>query len=121
MPDSIEICSATKGSLVCLKPKHIGKHLFRPRPHVAPERRWFSIDSIEVETGLIKHPTETLVIGDIVGIPNKQGDWRIIRMEQHRESREVNVDVVSQRTGHSHTYRLENIRYRRRSKAQYVR
>lgn len=118
MPDPAEMCSAIKGSLVCLKERHVGKHLFRPRPYIAPERPWKSIDSINLETGLIRRPVETFTIGDVVGCAGKQGDWRIIRIEQHIESLEINVDIVSQKTGHSHTYRLENIRYRRRPRVR---
>ena len=111
--EDIPICGASKGSLVCLKEQHRGRHLFRPTPHVPPPRSWSGIDFIEIETGLIRNPTARITVGDVVGVIGKQGDWRVIRIEQHTESMVINVEVKAPNTGHSHVYRVEDIRYRR--------
>lgn len=104
-------CGKTKGNEVCVgQPNHRGRHTFRPVVLPPPERHWEDIPHVEIETGRKTVPTALITQGAPVRVEGKQGEWRVLRIEQSVEDGRINVEV-NQRGGIARTVPLAKIKW----------
>lgn len=121
-------CGAVKGSLVCLKPKHRGKHKFQSKPHVSPLRAWESIDSFMVQPTpggkrfeiKVGNPCKVTKTGKRT-TANPDGattdGWIVHNIERHVETGKINVAVQKGRGTAIRTFPSDRIEYQRPKKA----
>lgn len=112
------ICGAVDAkNFVCLKAPHKGRHLFRVRPHVAPERPWEPITEATIQSGTrnyvitVNHPVKVQGLGR----GGAAGDgYKVVSMERHTETGKINVEVLKVGRGQrSRTVPLDRIVYKR--------
>lgn len=89
-----------------------------PQPS-APVRDWETVDEARLGRYRVTAGSPVAVLGEGRKTEKNpegaaQDGWTVLRIERHRTTGKVNVEVRRERTGHSRTFPISKIVYRRR-------
>lgn len=114
------ICGFKTNAGTCYKAPHVGRHSYSktppPKEHKAPVRNWERVTDVWFKpVGYLKRTH--FVVGNTCRVQGERGLWTIVSIEKHKYEDKINVEVKADRTGHSRTFPVDRIIYKRPKKA----